>query len=430
MKKILTLVVVGLLVAAAVASAAVTVGHITEVSSHCKGQNAEVEAASQRAGGYVYELWMGCGGIGFSRSTDGGKHFSRPFEMRGSRLPSWDPTLAVAGDGTVYAGFMVSRDHRSYPVIDASFNHGRSFPQKTSLVPSRNRNWGDRPFLAAGPGGEVYVSWDYGPSAKAVKSICPKHGSCAFATGDLNVVEQTSTNHGRTFGNRVHVSPGFPASGGDSGPMVVQPGGRIDMLYQGYHVTNKKKYTLTPAYEYFTASSDAGAHWSKPVRVGASGGTMSLREWWIDGDIGIDAAGNLYATWDTQSPQNDSAWLSVSRDHGASWSKPIQAPLDRQKGPHIIQLTGGPARTAYVGWLTDVGRPGYALYLRVYSLAHGWLSGPHQISEAYGNPKTWPGDTFGITPLSSTRLVLSWGGATPAYGGRTSEIFAAPVAVR
>ena len=424
----LTLTAAGSLAAAAVAAASVKVGHITEVSSHCKGQNAEVEAASQ--GGDVYELWMGCGGIGFSRSTDGGRRFSRPFEMRGSRVPSWDPTLAVASDGTVYAGFMVARDHRSYPVIEASFNQGRSFAQKTSLIPSRTRNWGDRPFLATGPGGNVYVSWDYGPSAKSVKTICSKHGSCAFATGQLNSVVQISTNHGRSFGNRIHVSPGFPASGGDSAPMVVQRGGRIDMLYQGYHVTNKKTYALAPAYEYFTASNDAGAHWSKPVRVGASGGTMSLREWWIDGDIAIDAAGNLYAAWDTQSAGHDSAWLAVSRDHGASWSGPIQAPLDRMKGPHIIQVTGGPAGTAYVGWLTDVGRPGYALDLRLYSLAHGWLSKPHQISKAYGNSKIWPGDTFGITAPSPTHLVLSWGGATPAFGGRTSEIFAAPVGVR
>jgi hypothetical protein len=42
---------------------------------------------------------------------------------------------------------------------------------------------------------------------------------------------------------------------------------------------------------------------------------MSLSEWRIDGDIGIDAAGNLYATWDTQGTNpdgsaNDIGWLS------------------------------------------------------------------------------------------------------------------------
>jgi len=46
---------------------------VTQVS-HCPGQNAEVETATS-APHYVYDLWIGCGGIGFARSTDGGPHW-------------------------------------------------------------------------------------------------------------------------------------------------------------------------------------------------------------------------------------------------------------------------------------------------------------------------------------------------------------------
>ncbi len=431
MKKFLggPLLFVALLVLAAVAAAATVVGPISVVSRSCRRQNAEVEAASDRSGGYVYELWIGCGGIGYARSTDRGRHFSRPVAVPGSGKQTWDPTLAVAPDGTVYAAFMVARDHRWFPIVDASFNHGRTFTQTTKLVPAPAHNWGDRPFVAAGPGGNVYLSWDYGPSRKLVKTICPKHGSCGYGNGDLNVVVQRSTDHGRKFGPKIHIGHGFPASGGDSAPMVVEPNGRVDMLYQGYRITNRKTYALAPGYEYFTSSTDGGRHWSKPVKLGAHAGTMSLSEWWIDGDIGVDAGGNLYATWDTQSKSHDIGWLSVSRDHGARWSQPIQAPLDRHKGPHIVEVIGGRAGTAYVGWLTDANQPGYALELRTYSLAKGWVSRPHQISKAYGNRKIWPGDTFGIASLAPGHLVLSWGGATPAFGGKTSEIFAAPVFV-
>ena len=56
---------------------------------------------------------------------------------------------------------------------------------------------------------------------------------------------------------------------------------------------------------------------------------MSLDEWWIDGDIGMDAGGNLYAVWDTQSDNEDVGWLAFSTDHGATWSDPIQAPAGR-----------------------------------------------------------------------------------------------------
>ena len=130
--------------------------------------------------------------------------------------------------------------------------------------------------------------------------LCDPSGSCGFATGDLNVVMQKSTDRGATFGPMTYVSPGFPASGVDSAPMVVEPNGRIDVLYQGYHITDTTTYTMDPAYEYFTASTDGGMTWSTPVRLGPDSGTMSLSEWWIDGDIATDAGGNLYAVWDNQ----------------------------------------------------------------------------------------------------------------------------------
>ena len=156
-------------------------------------------------------------------------------------------------------------------------------------MPPIRKNWGDRDFIAVAPDGAVYVTWDYGPSAAAVTYICSPAGSCAFATGDLNVVIQKSTDGGKTWGPIIPVSPGFPASGGDSAPLVIEPDGRIDLEYQGYHITNDVTYTMTPAHSYFTSSDDGGKTWSAPVQVGADRLTMSKAEWWIDGAIGIDA---------------------------------------------------------------------------------------------------------------------------------------------
>src|SRR5207237_6835959 len=82
----------------------------------------------------------------------------------------------------------------------ASFDHGVTFPQVTSLVPPDAKNWGDRDFIAVGPDGVVYVTWDYGPNRTSITFICSSSGSCAFGTGDLNVVMQKSSDGGRTFG--------------------------------------------------------------------------------------------------------------------------------------------------------------------------------------------------------------------------------------
>src|SRR6266851_1384038 len=122
--------------AAARSAATYQVGPITRVST-CGGQNAEVEQAVDARLGYVYGEWMGCKGIGFARSADGGRTWSAPVDLpgTGSNINTWDPALAVAPDGTVYASFMLSRNGQYYPVVDASFDHGATFSQSSSLIP-------------------------------------------------------------------------------------------------------------------------------------------------------------------------------------------------------------------------------------------------------------------------------------------------------
>jgi hypothetical protein len=412
------------------------VNTFSDISTRCAGQNAEVEQDVDQARGYVYEIWMGCGGIAFARSTDGGAHFGAPISVPGSvgsNINAWDPAVTVAPNGTVYAAFMIAKGAQWYPVVAASFDHGVTFPQVSSLVPPDAKNWGDRDFIAVGPDGTVYLTWDYGPNRSSVTNICATNGSCAFLTGDLNAVVQRSSDGGKTWSPIIPISPGFPASGGDLAPLVIEPNGRVDVLYQGYHITNTTTYTMDPAVSYFTSSTDHGSTWSAPVAVGPQVGTMSLSEWWIDDDIGIDAAGNLYATWDTQGTNadgsaNDIGWLSFSTNHGQSWSAPIQAPADQANAPHIMEVVGGAAGTAYVSWLASSDPRGYALYLRAFSVKTGWLSAPQQISTEFGDTNVWPGDTTGISLLSPGNLALSWGGATPT-SGKKSDIYVATVGV-
>jgi hypothetical protein len=191
---------------------------------------------------------------------------------------------------------------------------------------------------------------------------------------------------------------------------------------------------MRPAYSYFTSSTDGGATWSRPVVVGPRAGTMSLAEWWIDGDIGIDAAGDLYATWDTQGANpdgsaNDTGWLSYSTDSGAHWSAPIRVTPDRRNVPHIMEVAGGGRGVAYVSWLSDSNPAGYAMYLRTFSVTRGWLSGPARISAGYGDSAVWPGDTTGLSALSATGIVASWGSDYPGLSGNKAEIYAAHVEV-
>jgi BNR repeat-like domain len=398
--------------------------------SHCPGQNAEVEQAVD--GRYVYEAWIGCNRhIGFARSVNGGRTFGRTRSL-GGRYHGWDPAVAVAPDGTVYVAYMVSGPGPgspgdtpwTAPQVSVSVNHGRTFSRRTTLPVSRSTNdpygnWGDREFIAVGPDGAVYVTWDYGPSASEVKLICTHGGSCSFSAGDFNAVVQKSTDGGRTWTMPAVISPGYPLGGVFSAPIVVEPDGTLDVLYM-QSPTDPSTLALSPGGEYFTRSTDGGATWSTPVAVDPQAGTLSLEEWWIDGSLALDPAGNLYAAWDTQSGGRDVAWLAWSSDGGQSWSAPLQ--VASSKGENLVEVAAAGTRNVYVGLQAFVDGKGYVTRLRRLAVGRGWTGPSRRVSHQYGNRKIWPGDTFGISTVGGT-AILSWGGAP---GRRTtSQIYAA-----
>ena len=403
---------------------------VTDVSSACAGKNAEVEQAVAPPH-YVYEAWIGCHGEGFARSVDGGAHFSKPITLPDSS-GSDDPAVAVAPDGTVYVSYLRYFHNFAYPVVAASFNHGASF-RASSLNPHQAGNWGDRDFIAAGRAGTVYVTWDYGPSAADVKIVCASSGSCAYSAVDATAVVQKSTDHGKTWGPITPMQPGFPAGGGYFASILVQPNGVIDALMLNHPLT-PGTFAVHPGHELFTSSSDGGRTWSPAITVGGSAGTISDTEWWIDGDLSSDQAGNLYATWDTQSASGhrDTGWLSYSVNHGQTWSAPIRVTPDRDNAVHIVQSAGAGPGIADVAWLADNSPHGYATYLRPFSIRHGWLAPVAQISTMFGNRSIWPGDTFGISVLPGGQhagtgkpVALSWGSAVG--GSKNPEIYATVV---
>lgn len=449
----------GALLAATIATVLVVSGlagatparHVTPLStapvqvSHCPFSNAEVEDAV--SGTDLYVEWIGChrgSGIGFARSTNGGRTFGATQSLPGSyvsscpkpcRFSSWDPAIAVSRTGTVYAAFMVASNGVNRPVVDVSTNHGVSFRRLGNLpVPGTGGgvgDWGDRDFIAVGPSGRLYVTWDYGPSIAQLKIVCAKGGSCSFTAGDLNAVVQTSSDGGRTWSALHPISPGFPLSGADLAPIVVQPNGTLDVLYQAFP-TNHTTLALSPGAEYFTRSTDGGATWLAPVNLSSSVGTVSLTEWWIDGALSTDAKGNLYATWDTQSSTTDVGWLATSKDGGATWSAPIDVTPRNGNAEQLVESAGVGAGLADVAWQTPVAGKGYATYVRPFSIQRGWLATARRVSTRFGRPSVWPGDTFGLVALPDGArtshglpVAISWGSA---IGSTNSEIYSTVVA--
>jgi hypothetical protein len=397
---------------------AVRVGPALEVSRGCAGQNAEVEQAVDYP--YVYEVWMGCVGIGFARSTDGGRSFGHPLRVPGSAghghwcigracfsTAGWDPAVAVAPDGTVYVSYMTRKRPYMHPVVAASTDRGASFTRVAQVMPPAQPkvNWADRGFIGVATDGTIYLTWTYGQSAR---QILQGHGHA-------NVVLQKSADGGKTWNRITPVSPsdlGYAIA-----HLLVEPSGRIDvLLWAGHH-------------DYFTSSADGGRSWSNPVAVQPGAGRIdSPPVYWIDTALGIDAAGTVYATWDTQRPGGDIGWLSYSTNHGRTWSAARRVTPDHNNAGHLMAVAGGRPGTAYVGWLSDNSPRGFAQYLRPFSVRRGWLSAPVRVSRNFGNRNIWPGDTIGISVLprghGRPRVMVSWGSAVSR---QTSQIWAASV---
>ena len=404
--------------------------------SHYPGQNSEVVQSVD--GRYVYETWIVRHlGIGFARSVNGGRTFGPSKLVPGSGTANgfhgWDPAVAVAPNGTLYVAFMIDANvkvgadsrREMTPVVAVSHDHGKSFTRVSSLpVPTPTvppGNWGDREFIAVDRGGTVYVTWDYGPRADQVRVVCLKTGSCVFAGGDFNAVVQKSTDGGATWTMPTPISPGFPLGGAYSAPIVVQPNGTLDVLYW-QHPTNPRTLAVSPGHQYFTRSTDRGKTWSKPVAVGRNAGAIGLYEWWIDGSLATDPAGNLYASWDTQRGSRDTAWFAWSKDGGRRWSAPLRVAGSRSE--HLIEIAAAGPRDVYVGWQTPVRRKGYATFLRRLSVGGGWTGPARKISAGYGDATIWPGDTFGLSTRGGSALA-SWGSAIGK--AKTSEIYATVV---
>lgn len=397
--------------------------------SSCPGYSAEPVQAVD--GQYVYEAWIGCRGIGFTRSTDGGRTFHRAKSVPLATLPphrsEWDPAVAVAPDGTVYVSYIIGSfstpqvARRIAPALVVSRDHGATFSRASTLpTPKSSGSWGDRDWITVGPDGTLYMTWDYGPRADEVKIVCHTGASCSFSAGDFNAVLQKSSDGGKMWTRLRPISPGFPLGGVYSAPIVAEPDGTLDVLYI-QDPTSRRTLRVSPGHEYFTRSTDGGSTWSKPVAVDPGTGTVSLDTWWIDGSLAVDPAGTLYAAWDTQDGKRDTAWLAWSSDGGKRWSAPLQVASSRQES--LVEVAAAGRHDVYVGWQTPVPGKGYATYLRLLSVGHGWTSPSVRVSTAYGNPRRWPGDTFGISVEANGAAVLSWG--TAPHRRRLGEIYVA-----
>ena len=394
--------------------------------------NAEVQQAFDPGLGYLYETWIGCGGIGFSRSTDGGHTFDAAVTVPGSAPPSggsWDPSIAVSPNGTVYVAFMVSVPGDT-PAVAWSWDHGLTFAGNATVFAPPGNSFSDRDFLAIAPNGTLYVTWDFSPMFYWTNGTpldvigCAYGGSCYFTNGDYNIVIASSSDGGRSWSPFTPVDPEYPWGGAPCGPVEVAPNGTVEVLLEDYGISGWD-HALGLGYNYFTTSSNGGLDWSSPVRLANL--SFPDTDWWINGAITRDRSGTLYATFDAVNGTNDTAWVAVSRDGGSTWPVVQAINPDVDTAAHVMATgAGGENGTVYLAWMSDESG-NWSTYERPLA-GNGTRFGPTTVvSDQPGLPGYWIGDTIGLSYLGSGSVAVSWSYGVTQASLTASQVFEALV---
>jgi hypothetical protein len=415
--------------------------------------NTEVQQATDSAAGYVYETWIGCNGIGFARSTDGGQSFQSPYELPGSGgSNSWDPAIAVSGDGVVYVSFIKQLSCidcftkefaiATAPFVAVSHDRGATFSAAKEVTDFNDtrlaQEWSDRTYVAVAPSGVVYVTWFYEPfSPKApistqdqcsVGQVQETNFACGTPYTIGNAVISHSDDQGVTWSSFTPVNPDYP--NGDAFPtsILVEPSGQVDELY--WNSTYLGNNTVGQTHEVFTKSTDGGANWSPGKSMeGGDGSLLNPLGWWIEGSLSRDRAGTLYASFDTAAPAGENVWLTFSSDDGDTWSTPTLVGPAAANGTLNIEaeVSGAQQSGAYVTWVEIDPQHRWSLFEETANLTSaGTLSysGGVRVSNMTGAAGVWGGDTTGIGSLKGNPI-MSWGYGVKENGTYMSEIFEA-----
>lgn len=186
--------------------------------------------------GTLYAVWTEYEGpLWLSRSTDGGRSFSRRQRLAGDHArPARAPSLALGADRTVYLAWTIGEDNAADIRVATSTDGGATFSEPR--IAARTAGYSDAPKLAVDPGGTVHLVY-----------------------GEDNRIWYTrSTGGGRTFQPPREISgpgAGFPA-------LSLDAKGHLYVMWELFH-----QHAYRPRGLALAASRDAGRSFTPAAAV-------------------------------------------------------------------------------------------------------------------------------------------------------------------
>ena len=271
----------------------------------------------------IYIVWsddgLGNADILFTKSTDGGKTFSKPVKLSNSIGTSAAPVLNLNGNN-VYVAWHDDTYKNFEIYFTKSTDGGKTFSKPVKLSQDFVNNSttidSEFPSIASSPSA-LYTVWQEN------------------STGFFDILLRKSTDGGKTFSKPVNLSNN---SGSSAFPRVAVYGNSPYVVWQD-NVTGNFEILLRK-------STDGGKTFSKPVNLSKNSGNSS------DPAIFIYEK-NVYLVWDDDSPGNADILFTKSTDRGNSFSiKPIN--LSKNVGRSLYpDVAVSRSNNSYIVWSDD-----------------------------------------------------------------------------
>lgn len=320
----------------------------------------EPAVAADRSSSFVYQMttrFLGVRGkVVFRASADGGESWGPDVPLAVSR-DQYDPQLAVAGDGTVFAMWLELPGWRTQLV--RSSDHGRSWSAPVEIA--EDLAWTDHGWLSVSPDGrDVYVAVNggnsyvtashdggatFGPPVLTESTrqdwlhsgagVAPDgtayFGACEYYdgyAGITNVHVLRSTDGGLSWETRlVDVSEAAPtcrwASGCYVGFLAPTTGLAVDDAGTVLLAYNAGRLRRKPQPIWVRVSPD-GVAWSEPLLLSHSTKAADNAFPVVVANPGV---GDFTVVWQGDANGDTSAWntwMRRTRDSGLTWDAPVR----------------------------------------------------------------------------------------------------------
>jgi hypothetical protein len=275
-------------------------GRLTQRHWH----NGSLDLALGPGRGNLYVVWTEYeGALWFSRSMDGGHHFTEPRRIAGdNHRPARGPSLTIGIDGDVYLAWAVGEDQAADIHFARSSNGGRSFSKPRSILASEGHS--DAPKIAV-------------DSERTIHLVYAE--SSADPLQQYHIRYAQSKDKGQTFQESKKVAEPREASlGSVNFPTLSRVGSnRLYVLWERFPSRRDRPQGLG-----FASSNDSGQTFSSPIIIPGSAdpalGFNGSQQGLLMKKLAVNEAGAI-AVVNSTFKKNKASHIWLFRGQAATW---------------------------------------------------------------------------------------------------------------